>query len=123
LISKSFALDFALIQECEAKIKLQATEEKIKAQEQSLASTQKALSKQEFSSSVVIFSAVANAMVLVKNHMPEFDIEILQKGFSVDDERREALVESAYDTAQHFVSLYDFFVLLESDNNASPGGL
>jgi hypothetical protein len=100
LISKSFALDFALIQECEAKIKLQATEEKIKAQEQSLASTQKALSKQEFSSSVVIFSAVANAMVLVKNHMPEFDIEILQKGFSVDDERREALVESAYDTAQ-----------------------
>jgi hypothetical protein len=123
LISKSFALDFALIQECEAKIKLQATEEKIKAQEQSLASTQKALSKQEFSSSVVIFSAVANAMVLVKNHMPEFDIEILQKGFSVDDERREALVESAYDTAQHFVSLYDFFVLLESDDNASPGGL
>jgi hypothetical protein len=123
LISKSFALDFALIQECEAKIKLQATEEKIKAQEQSLASTQKALSKQEFSSSVVIFSAVANAMVLVKNHMPEFDIEILQKGFSVDDERREALVESAYDTTQHFVSLYDFFVLLESDDNASPGGL
>jgi pantothenate kinase type III len=77
LISKSSALDFAVIQERKAKNNLQAAEEKIKAQEQLLASTQKALSKREFSSSVVISSVVANAMALVKNHMPKFDTEIL----------------------------------------------
>jgi pantothenate kinase type III len=77
LISKSSALDFAVIQERKAKNNLQAAEEKIKAQEQLLPSTQKALSKREFSSSVVISSVVANAMALVKNHMPKFDTEIL----------------------------------------------
>jgi hypothetical protein len=66
---------------------------------------------------------MANAMALVKNHMFKFDIEILRKDFTVDDAGREALVESAYDTAQHFVSLYDFFVLPESDDNASHGAL
>jgi pantothenate kinase type III len=77
LISKSSALDFAVIQERKAKNNLQAAKEKIKAQEQLLASTQKALSKREFSSSVMISSVVANAMALVKNHMPKFDTEIL----------------------------------------------
>jgi hypothetical protein len=62
-------------------------------------------------------------MVLVKNHMPEFDTEILQKDFTIDDVGQEALVDSAYDTGQHFMSLYDFFVLPESDDNASPGAL
>jgi hypothetical protein len=88
-----------------------------------LDSAQQALSKREFSSSTVISSAVANAMVLVKNHMPEFDAEILQKDFTVDDTERAALVNSAYDIAQHFVSLYDFSVLAESDDNNSPNAL
>jgi hypothetical protein len=70
-------------------------EEEIKAQEQSLALTQKVLSKREFLSSVVISSAVANAMALVKNHMSKFDTEILQKDFTVDE------------VTQYFVSLYD----------------
>jgi hypothetical protein len=43
LTSKSSALDFVVIREREAEIKLQATEEKIKAQEQSLVSTRKVL--------------------------------------------------------------------------------
>jgi hypothetical protein len=85
LISKSPALDFVVILEREAEIKPQATKEKIKAQEQSLVSTQKVLSKREFSSSVVISLAVANAMTLVKNHMPEFDAKIFRKDFTVDD--------------------------------------
>jgi hypothetical protein len=123
LISKSSMLDLVLIRGCEAKIKLQTAKEKIKAHEQSLASTQKVLSKREFSSSVVIFSAVANAMAPLKNHMPELDTKILQKDFTVDDAGQEALVESIYDTTQHFLSLYDFSVLPESDNNASPGAL
>jgi hypothetical protein len=48
-----------------------------KAQEKLLESTQKALTKRDFSSSVVISSVVAHAMMLVKNHMPEFDAKIL----------------------------------------------
>jgi hypothetical protein len=78
------------------------------------------LSKREFSSSTVISSVVANAMALVKNNMPEFDTEILWKDFMVDDVGQEALVNSAYDTAQHFVSLYDLSTLADSDDNASP---
>jgi hypothetical protein len=88
-----------------------------------LAPAQKALSKREFSSSAVIFSAVANAMVMVKSHMPEFDIYILRKDFTVDDAGREALVDSAYDTAHYFVSLYDFSMLPELHDNTSPGAL
>jgi hypothetical protein len=57
---------------------------------------------------VVISLAVANDMALVKNHMPEFDAEILQKDFTVDDMEREALADSTYDIAQHFLSLSDF---------------
>jgi hypothetical protein len=123
LAAKSSALDFAMIQEREVEIKLQTTEEKKKAQEQLLQSTQKVLSKQEFSSSIVIFSVVAHAMALVKNHMLEFDAEILWKDFMVDDSGREGLVDSAYDTAQYFVSMYDFSALAKFDDNASPGAL
>jgi hypothetical protein len=42
-----------------------------------LESAQKALTKREFSSSAVISSAVAHVVALVKNHIPEFDTEIL----------------------------------------------
>jgi hypothetical protein len=66
---------------------------------------------------------VANAMALVKNHMPKFDTEIFRKDFTVDDAGWVALVDSAYDIAQYFVSLYDFSVLFYSDDNANPGAL
>jgi hypothetical protein len=71
----------------------------------------------------VISSAVANAMVLVKNHLPDLDMEILHKDFTVDDAKRETLVNSAYDATHDFVSLYDFSSLAESDDNNSPGAL
>jgi hypothetical protein len=64
---------------------------------------------------------MANDMALVKNHMPEFDAEILRKDFTVTE--RQALVDSAFDTVQYFVSLYDFSMLAESNDNASPGTL
>jgi hypothetical protein len=80
------------------------------------------MAKQDFSSSSVISSVVAHAMALVKNHMPDFDVEILRRDFSIDDAHREALVDSVYDT-QHFISLYDFSTLAESDDNNSPGAL
>jgi hypothetical protein len=116
-------LDHAVIKEREAQIKLKVTEEKMKAQEQQLESTQMVMSKQEFSSSAVISLAVANAMAPVKNHMLEFNAEILRKDFTVDDAGYTLLVDSAYDTAQHFVSLYDFSVLADSNGNASPSAL
>jgi hypothetical protein len=62
------------------------------------------LSKQEFSSSAVISSAVVNAMELVKNHVPDFDTEILRRDFTIYDGECEALVDSAYDAAHYFVS-------------------
>jgi aspartokinase len=92
LTSKSAALDVAVIREQQAKIqvtmveeKLKAAVEKMKTQEQSLDSTWQALSKRELSSSMVISSAVANAVELFKNHLPNLDMEILRKDFTIDD--------------------------------------
>jgi hypothetical protein len=66
---------------------------------------------------------VANGMVLVKIHLPDLDIEILRKDFTFDDAEQEMLVNSAYDAAHDFVSLYDFSSLAESDDNNSSGAL
>jgi hypothetical protein len=71
----------------------------------------------------LISSAVANAMALVKNHMLEFDTKSLRRDFTIDKVGWEALVDSTYDTAHYFVSQYDFSVLPESDDNASPDAL
>jgi hypothetical protein len=79
------------------------------------------LSKRDFTSLAVSSSAVAHVVALVKSHMPDFDAEILQRDFPINDEERDALVDSVYDTALHFVSQYDFSVLTELDDNASPG--
>jgi hypothetical protein len=92
--------------------KLKATEEKMKSQGPLLDSAEQALSKRELSSSTMISSAVANAMALMKNHLSDLDMEILHKGFTVDDAERETLVNSTYDAAHDFVSMYDFFSLL-----------
>jgi hypothetical protein len=70
----------------------------MKSQGQLLDLAQQLLSKQELSSSVVIPSALANAMALMKNHIPKFDVEILHKNFTVDDVERTMLVDSAYET-------------------------
>jgi hypothetical protein len=66
---------------------------------------------------------VANVVALMKNHLPDLDMEILHKDFIVDDAERETLVNSAYDAAHDFVSLYNFSSLAESDDNNSPGAL
>jgi hypothetical protein len=71
---------------------------------------------------VVISSVVAHVVALLKSHTPDLDVEKLWRDFLFDnDEERDALVDSVYDTAQHFVSQYDFSVLNESDDNGSPG--
>jgi hypothetical protein len=67
----------------------------------------------------VISLAVANAVALVKNHLPNLDMEILCKDFTIDDAEWKTLVNSAYDATHDFVSLYDFFSLAKSDDNNS----
>jgi hypothetical protein len=109
---------------CELKLTMandKAAEEKMKTQGHLLDSAQHALSKWELSSLAVISSTMANAMVLMKNHLPDFDMEILRKDFTVDDAEWETLVNSTYDVAHYFMSLYDFSSLAESDDNNSPG--
>jgi chromosome segregation ATPase len=144
LSSKSSALDHSVIQEqqlkirltvCEEKLtaceerltvannKLKATEEKMKTQGQLLDLAQQALSRWELSSLAVISSAVANVVALIKNHLLDLDVEILHKDFTVDDVDREILVNSTYDVAHDFVSLYNFFSLAESNDNNSLGAL
>jgi hypothetical protein len=113
---------------CEEKLmvandKLKDAEEKMKTQGQLLDSAQQMLSTRELSSSVVISSTVANAMALMKNHLPDLDTEILHKDFTVDDAERETLVNSTYDATHDFVPLYDFSSLVEFDDNSSPGAL
>jgi hypothetical protein len=71
----------------------------------------------------VISSAVANVVSLFKNHLPDLDVEILRKDFTIDDVEQEALANSVYDATHDFVSLYDFSSLAESDDNNSPGTL
>jgi hypothetical protein len=63
---------------------------------------------------------MANATALFKNHLPDLDMEILRKYFTIDDAEREALANSAYDVAHEFVSLHDFSCLTESNDNNSP---
>jgi hypothetical protein len=116
LSSKSSALDHSVIREQQIKIqlevcekltgceerptvandKLNAAEEKMKTQGQLLDSAQQALSKREISSSAVISSAMPNTVALMKNHLPDLDMKILHKEFTVNDVEQETLVNNAY---------------------------
>jgi hypothetical protein len=100
--------------------KLKTAKEKTKTQGQLLDLAQQALSIRRLSSSMVISSAVVNVVALMKNHLPNLDMEILHKDVTVDDVERETLVNSAYDATHEFVSLYDFSNLAESDDYNSP---
>jgi hypothetical protein len=67
----------------------------------------------------MIFSTVAHAAVLFKNHLPGLNLELLRQDFTVNDTERETLVSSVFDVAQDFVSSYDFASLVEFDDNVS----
>jgi hypothetical protein len=62
---------------------------------------------------------VVHATALFKNHLPDLDMEVMCKDFTVDDAEHESLVSSTFDGAQDFVSLYDFTSLAKSDDNES----
>jgi hypothetical protein len=130
LSSKSKALDFQVIRADEvvlrpknAERRLEAAEEDLKNQKQLLESARKTVSKHEDSFNMMIFSAVAHAAALFNNHLPDLTMELLRQDFTVDDEERETLVSNAFDTAQDFVSSYDFTGIAKSDDNDSPKAL
>jgi hypothetical protein len=84
-----------------------------------LETTQQALSKREDFSVLMISTAVANAMALLKSHLPDLDVELLCKDFAVDEAEREALTNDAYDAAHEFALSYDFSSFVESEDNDS----
>jgi hypothetical protein len=86
-----------------AKKKMTVVEEENKTRGQSLELARQALSKHEIPSSMVIASAVANAVALFKNHQLDLDMEILRKDFTIDDAEREALAGSAYEATHVLV--------------------
>jgi hypothetical protein len=67
----------------------------------------------------MILMAVANAMVLLKSHLPDLDLEPLRKEFTVDEAEHEALTSGAYDATQEFASSYDFSSLAEFEDHDS----
>jgi hypothetical protein len=100
--------------------KNKAVEGEKKDQELLLEMAQQALSKHEDSSILMISTAVANAMALMKSHLPDLVVELLRKDFAVDEADREALTSGAYDAAHEFASSYDFSSLAEFEDNDSP---
>jgi hypothetical protein len=103
-----------------AEKRLTVAEGKKKDQGLLLEMIQHALSKREDSSILMILMALANAMALLKSHLPDLDVEVLRKDFIVDEVEREALTNGAYGAAHEFASSYDFSSLTESEDNDSP---
>jgi hypothetical protein len=85
-----------------------------------LETAQQALFKREDYSVLMILTVVANAMALLKSHLPNLDVELLLKDFTVDEVECEALTNGAYDATHEFASSYDFSSLPESEDNDSP---
>jgi hypothetical protein len=103
----------------DAEKKLTTAEGEKKGQGLLLESAQQALSKGEDSSILMISTTVVNAMALLKSHLPDLDVELLRKDFTVDEAEREALTSGAYDATHEFASSYDFSSLAESEDNDS----
>jgi hypothetical protein len=116
--------DEAMLRLKNAEKRLKATEDDfLKNQWQLLKSAQKTSSTRESSFNMMISSAVAHAAALFKNHLTGLYLELLHQDFTVDDAKRETLVSSIFDTAQDFVSSYDYASLVESYDNDSPKAL
>jgi hypothetical protein len=113
-----------LQEQAEAKLanlekKIRAVESEKKDQGLLLEMARQALSKHEDSSILMILMAVANAMALLKSHLPDLDVELLCKDFAVDEADSKTLTTGAYDAAHKFASSYDFSSLAESEDNDS----
>jgi hypothetical protein len=75
------------------------------------------LSGWDYSSSIVISSVVAHEVASVKSYIPDLDLELLRKDYPFeDDEERDMLIDNVFETAQYFVSQYDFSVVNDQDS-------
>jgi hypothetical protein len=72
---------------------------------------------------MMISSAVAHAVALFKNNLPDLNTELLCQDFTMDGVERETLVSNTFDAAQDFISSYDFASLAESNDNDNPKAL
>jgi hypothetical protein len=127
-------LDNVVIQEHKANVLQEQDEEKLvdavkkltvpesekKDQGLLLESAQQMLSRHEDSSVLMISMAVANAMALLKSHLPDLDVDLLCKDFAVDEAECEVLTSGAYNAAHEFASSYDFSSRAKSKDNDSP---
>jgi chromosome segregation ATPase len=134
LASKSKELDDAVIQEQEANTMREQAEAKLTDTEKRLVvakgenkdqgllveMARQALSKCENSSVLMISTAMVNAMALLKSHLPDLDVELLRKDFTVDETECEVLTNGAYDATHEFASSYDFSSLAEFEDNDCP---
>jgi hypothetical protein len=114
-----------LREQAEAKLtdtekRLAAAEGEKKDQGLLLEMAQQALSKCEDSFVLMISTAVANSMALLKSHLPDLDVELLRKDFTVDEAEHEVLTNGAYGSAHKFTSSYDVSSLIESEDNDCP---
>jgi hypothetical protein len=134
LTSKSKELDDAVIWEQEvntlreqAEVKLADMEKRLtvaegekKDQGLLLKMARQILSKREDSSIMMISIVVDNAMTLLKSHLPDLDVELLHKDFTVDEVECEVLTNGANDATHEFASSYNFSSLVEFKDNDSP---
>jgi hypothetical protein len=67
----------------------------------------------------MISTAVANAMALLKSHLPDLDVKLPRKDSAVDEAEHEVPTNSKYDAAHEFALSYDFSSLAESEDNYS----
>jgi hypothetical protein len=80
------------------------------------------LSEHDYSSLAVISSMVALAVALLMSYVLDLDIELLHRDYPFeDDDEQDTLIDSMYETAQHFVSQYDFSIVNDQDDEGSPG--
>jgi hypothetical protein len=66
------------------------------------------LPKREDSSIQMILTALANAMTLLKSHLPDLDVELLRIDFTIDESECDPLTNSEYHAAHEFASSYNF---------------
>jgi hypothetical protein len=103
LSSKSTIFDELVVQEREAQNKLQALGDEKKTQDELLEPTRKMLSERDYSSSAMISLVVAHAVALLKSYLHDLDTELLHRDYPFDDDEEwDTLIDSVYDTPQHF---------------------
>jgi hypothetical protein len=94
-----------VVHESDAQDKLHALGGEKKTQEHLLESTRTMLSEHDYSSSVVVSLAVAHAVALLKSYTSDLDTELLRRDYPFeDDDEWDTLIDSMYDTTQHFMS-------------------